>query len=307
MKRKLINPFTDAAFKLLFGTEKNKVITIGFLNIILKPESRITDVKFLNTELIEMPDAERTCRVDVLCETEDGTKLIVEMQQGSQINFTNRLVYYGSRLIDMQGQKGDWDYPLKKIHIISLMNFIYEIDNPVFRNDVLLTSRQTGKIFNNSLEFTLLQLPCLDNWNYNDLETDDKKLVYLLKQMENSNMDHDTLFKMVDETKEGKELKEFYKKFLDIADYESLSKEEKFKYDRALDNYNSLRCTYAYHLQQGYEQGVKQGIEQGLNKGKAEGAKQQAIEVARSMKQDSMPIEMIAKYTGLKIEEIELL
>ena len=85
MKRKLINPFTDAAFKLLFGTEKNKVITIGFLNIILKPESRITDVKFLNTELIEMPDAERTCRVDVLCETEDGTKLIVEMQQGSQL------------------------------------------------------------------------------------------------------------------------------------------------------------------------------------------------------------------------------
>lgn len=89
---------------------------------------------------------------------------------------------------------------------------IYENGNPIFRNDVLLTSRETGKIFNNSLEFTLLQLSCLDHWNYSGLETDDKKLVYLIKQMENSNMDHDTLFKMVDETKEGKELKEFYKK-----------------------------------------------------------------------------------------------
>lgn len=44
-----------------------------------------------------------------------------------------------------------------------------------------------------------------------------------------------------------------------------------------------------------------------MNKGKIEGARQQAIEAARSMKQDSMPIERIAKYTGLRIEEIEQL
>ena len=34
----VLNPFTDFGFKYLFGTEKNKDLTIGFINIILKEE-----------------------------------------------------------------------------------------------------------------------------------------------------------------------------------------------------------------------------------------------------------------------------
>ena len=50
-------------------------------------------------------------------------------------------------------------------------------------------------------------------------------------------------------------------------------------------------------------QGEARGEARGLVKGRAEGK----IDVARSMKADGMPIETIARYTGLTPEAIERL
>ena len=44
-----------------------------------------------------------------------------------------------------------------------------------------------------------------------------------------------------------------------------------------------------------------------LEKGRAEGKAEANIENARKMKADGMPGELIAKYTNLSIEEIEIL
>ena len=49
----------------------------------------------------------------------------------------------------------------------------------------------------------------------------------------------------------------------------------------------------------GYNEGWEKGMEKGMEKGH--------IEDARRMKADNMAIELIAKYTGLTIEEIEAL
>ena len=57
----------------------------------------------------------------------------------------------------------------------------------------------------------------------------------------------------------------------------------------------------------GIEQGRAEGIEQGRAEGRAEGAKAQAIETARQMKSDGVPVDTIAKYTHLSIDEITTL
>ena len=49
----------------------------------------------------------------------------------------------------------------------------------------------------------------------------------------------------------------------------------------------------------GYEEGKEEGIE--------EGSKQKAYEIAKSMLEENIPIEAIAKFTKLNIEEIEQL
>ena len=53
--------------------------------------------------------------------------------------------------------------------------------------------------------------------------------------------------------------------------------------------------------------GEERGISIGLSQGIIQGAHQKAVETAKSMKLENMPISMIAHFTGLSVEEIEKL
>jgi predicted transposase/invertase (TIGR01784 family) len=57
-------------------------------------------------------------------------------------------------------------------------------------------------------------------------------------------------------------------------------------------------------LAEGREKGLAEGREKGLAEGRAEGAGEAKRENARRMKADKMPLELIAKYTGLTADEI---
>ena len=77
-----------------------------------------------------------------------------------------------------------------------------------------------------------------------------------------------------------------------------LSKEERIKYDRALKRYRDM-----YNTITGAE---AKGRAEGEAKGRAEG-EEKIRNNARTMKADGMPSDLIAKYTGLTVEEIERL
>ncbi len=53
------------------------------------------------------------------------------------------------------------------------------------------------------------------------------------------------------------------------------------------------------------EEGKKEGLEEGKKVGLEEGARANAIETARKMKTDGLPVDMILKYTGLAPADIE--
>ena len=59
-------------------------------------------------------------------------------------------------------------------------------------------------------------------------------------------------------------------------------------------------------LAKGREEGLAEGREVGLAEGRAEGEMNKGLEVARQMKAEGLPVEMIARCTGLSIEQIEL-
>lgn len=64
--KKYVNPYTDFAFKLLFG------------------EQVIEDVTYLNTEHLGSREADHRAVFDVYCENEKGEKILIEMQKGEQ-------------------------------------------------------------------------------------------------------------------------------------------------------------------------------------------------------------------------------
>ncbi|MCR5225181.1 MAG: hypothetical protein K6C34_03805 [Alphaproteobacteria bacterium] len=51
--------------------------------------------------------------------------------------------------------------------------------------------------------------------------------------------------------------------------------------------------------------GMSVKYEEGIEKGKAEGAQQKAIETAKKMLNDGLSADLVAKYSGLSIAEIE--
>ena len=92
-------------------------------------------------------------------------------------------------------------------------------------------------------------------------------------------------------------LDKIFKKLAEYADSKSLTKEEQEKYDNSMmvmwDNYAVYK-----HAE---EKGLKKGMEKGIEKGE----KKRNKETALNLLAYNTPIDVIAKSTGLSIEEIK--
>ncbi|MBM6866943.1 PD-(D/E)XK nuclease family transposase, partial [Bacteroides caecigallinarum] len=72
---------------------------------------------------------------DVYCENEKGEKILIEMQRGEQQFFKDRSVYYSTFPIREQGRKGEWNYELKAVYVIGILNFtFYDEDSEYFHH-----------------------------------------------------------------------------------------------------------------------------------------------------------------------------
>ncbi len=81
--------------------------------------------------------------------------------------------------------------------------------------------------------------------------------------------------------------KAVFEKLEKIVDIASLSKEEREKYDESIKVYRDHLATLAFAEQKGRQKGRQ--------------------EIARKMKKEGLPVEQIARFTGLSVEEIEKL
>lgn len=274
-----INPFTDVGFKRIFGQEFSKPLLLDFLNNLLEGERKIENITFLDKEIPRDIGEERSIIYDVLCETETGEKIIVEMQNQRQPFFKQRSIFYTSEAISRQARKGrEWRFDIKAVYLIAFLNFNLEDIGTTFRTDVALSDMRTKKVFSDKIRLIYLQLPYF-NKEADECEKDFERWIYVLKNMETINRLPWTAKSAV------------FKRLEEIAEVRALTKEEQLQYDHALkvyrDNYNTF-------------QGA---IEEGLKEGKANKTK----EIVQNMKAMGMPIEQIAQACGISIEEAERL
>ena len=55
----------------------------------------------------------------------------------------------------------------------------------------------------------------------------------------------------------------------------------------------------------GKKEGLQEGIQQGLQQGLQQGAQEKALETARMFLSENIPIEQVARCTGLPLETVE--
>ena len=124
--KQLMDLKIDYAFKQLFGSnEKNKDITVVFLNAILQKtgRNRIKDISFTNTETGGEYANDKQSRLDLLVVTDANEWINVEVQFTDKYDMLKRSIFYWSRTYLNPLEKGDDYQALRPVIAINILNF----------------------------------------------------------------------------------------------------------------------------------------------------------------------------------------
>ena len=278
-----INPYTDFGFKKLFGTEMNKDLLISFLNALFSGSKKeIIDIQYLNSEHLGDNYGDRRAVFDVYCKTEDGGRFIVEMQKAEQSYFKDRSLYYSTFAIREQAPKGQqWDYHLEDVYTVGVLNFKFPNDEypaDSYRHEIKLKDVADNHVFYDKLTFVYLEMPKF-NKKEEELETMFDKWMFVLRN----------LSRLLERPKALQE--RVFQKVFEQAEIASYTPEERREYEASIKNYWDYYST----------------MKTAQDKGRAEGRAEERLSNARSLKQNGVPVDVIAKSLGLSIEEIQSL
>ena len=242
----------DFMFKRLFGSEANKDVLIGFLNMLLE-DVEIEDVDFIPTEHLGVTEEDRKVIFDISCKCKDGSSFIIEMQRGYQKNFRKRALYYTTYPINEQGRhahdlflkrkaqaeaegmqsdlKFDWDYDLKPVTVVAVLNFQFNHDEgwpkERYHSSYRLREDSCHDVMTDALRFVFLELGRFKKRIW-ELDTVFDKWMYLLKHMH----------ELVSIPKEFND--PFFTRLFMLAEIHKFTTEEYKLYQKSLENMSEL-------------------------------------------------------------------
>ncbi|OYU84739.1 MAG: hypothetical protein CFE24_05435 [Flavobacterium sp. BFFFF2] len=282
MRAKYINPFTDFGFKKIFGEEASKPQLIDFLNALLPQSHTIVDLSFKNAEQLGQTDADRKAIYDIYCETDKGEKFIVELQKAKQNYFKDRTIYYSTFPIQEQSEKGQWNYNLKAVYCIGILDFTFDdYETEPEKSEVVHTIKlkhQHGSTFYDKLTYIYLEMPNFKQTE-DELKTRLDKWLYFIKHLEDFES-IPTIFK-----------DDVFSKAFEKAEIANYNTTELNRYEASLKVFRDNKAVYDYAVETAFDEGISKG----------------KLEVAKGLKENGVPIEIIVKTTGLSEGEIERL
>ena len=280
-----VNFYTDFAFKKLFGTEVNKDLLISFLNALLHGREEIREITYLNTEHLGTQEYDRRAVFDVYCKNEKGEYFLVEMQKGEQQFFKDRSIYYSTFAIREQAPRGEWNYGLKGIYTIGILNFCFENTDPSYYHEVKLLDTKTKEVFYDKLTFIYLEMPKFTKTEA-ELETLFDKWLYVIRN----------LASLMERPRALQE--KVFQHLFDAAEIAKFDKKERYEYEESLKAYRDLFSMVETAKLKGRAEGRAEGLKEGLER---------LEDSVRNFKQMGFPIAAIAKATGLSEEEVQQL
>jgi predicted transposase/invertase (TIGR01784 family) len=288
IKDKYIDPFTDFGFKHLFGNEDNKKFLISFLNDLLDIEYPIVDITYRSLEKLGLNIIDRRAIFDVYCTDTKNNKFIVELQRSKQKYFKDRSIYYTTFPIQEQSKRGDWDYSLKKVFFVGILEFNMNEEED-YLTKVKLCDTKTKDIFYDKLEYIYIEMPKFKK-NENELSNHLEHWLYFFKNL--ADLTH-----VPQVFKDDKVINEAF----DIAQFLALSSDEQFAYQQDLKTRLDNKVCLDYAMEQGFEKGMEKGIEKGFEKG----VEQNKIKIAKNLLLAKVDLETISKSTGLSLNQIK--
>lgn len=288
MKAKYVNLFTDFGFKKIFGEEASKPMLLDFLNSLL-PETHIVELSFKDKEKLGKTEVDRKAIYDIYCQNDKGERIIIELQKAKQNYFKDRTVYYSTFPIQEQAEMGDWNYELKAVYCIGILDFTFDDKLKITENEVIHTVQlkdQNNQLFYNKLKFVYLEMPHFVKTEQ-ELATRLDKWLYFIKHLED--------FQNIPEIFEDS----IFMKAFETAEIAKFGQAELESYEYSLKIFRDNKAVYEYAVDTAFDEGKLEG----KNEGKLEGK----LEIAKAMKLKGISVSDISEITGLSKNEIESL
>ena len=203
----------------------------------------------------------------------------------------DRSVFYSTFPIREQAKRGEWDYELKAVYVVGILNFSFDnSDEEYFHHEVKLVDLYTHKVFYDKLTFVYLEMPKF-NKTEDELDSMFDKWLFVLRNLASLLERPRALQNRV------------FDRLFETAEIAKFTKTELSEYWDSLKNF---RDWYSV-ISTAEKKGIEIGMEKGREEGREEGVREANLNNARNLKKLGIAIDVISQATGLSKEEIEKL
>lgn len=296
----------DWAVKRILRDKANFGVLEGLMTVLIGES--MTIVEILESEANQDTADDKFNRVDIKAKNAKGDIIIVEVQLTRELYYLERILYGVSKAITEHIKLGSRYDQVKKVYSINILyfdlgrgkdylyhgttNFIgvhtgdtLEVNT---REDDIVRMRTPASIFP---EYYLIRVN-----QFNDVAK--TPIEEWMDYLKNEHIREDTTVPGLQEAREK------------LA-YLRMTPEDRAIYDRHVENMmyqnEALGTARTEGWDEGRKEGIKEGRKEGIKEGRKEGKDEANRENASRMKADGMPAELIAKYTGLTVEDINSL
>jgi predicted transposase/invertase (TIGR01784 family) len=297
-RKPLLHLKNDYVFRRVFTRPDNEAGLASFLKSVLRlPDDEFSHLEIADPNLYRPWKGGKGGELDVRVHTASGKIVNVEIQLNYAAGFGSRAVYYASRLVDSQLAAGGHYTDIKHVVSIVITDFVLIREDRHYHHRFNLYDKEKDVLLTDILEINVLESPKLPQesdhtalWDWMKLigTEDDDEVEALAKK----NPELEQTVMIVREMSQ------------DEAERRLAEAREKQDRDTAAYIEHGVYVGRQEGLEQGLEQGREQGLEQGLEQGREQGMRQKAIEVASNFKALAVEPAIIAKATGLSLDEI---
>ena len=279
----------DYLFKLLLGSEENKVCLQDFLECVLDmPSGLIADLELLDKELTKGAITDKTGILDVKLRLKDGATIDIEIQNSWSAEFIPRTLFYWSKMYLEGFKEGEPYTSLTKCITINLISQGFNLNHKVHSAYSIL-EQNTHQPLTDLMEIHFLNLSAAQKYGIqkNPIEKRQK----LLNWLQFIETDSSEVRKMLATTSP---ILQMLNEKIDVL---SLKPEERKLYESRMKLKSDIATISEVQF--------KAGAEWGIAEGEARGSRQAKLETAKNLLNIGLSRENIAKATGLSRAEVE--
>ena len=269
----LLPPKMDFVFKRIFGNENHPNVLISFLNAVLNPVDPIQSVVLKDTTIEKSHVEDKYSRLDVRATTDKGEHINIEIQLDNKYNMIKRSLYYWSKLYESQLESGNDYQKLSRTICINLLDFNL-LKHDKFHSIYRLKDCETHEELTDIIELHFIELQKM---------------------------------KQVKRVEEVKSKLEAWLHFINQPESELVKELEQIEQEIRSAKAELIRLSGNKEERELFEKRRQSLLEEvsALSYAEEKGVKRRNIEIAKNLIQNGLDNELIAKSTGLSIEEVK--